>query len=115
MLERAEVEEIYLPRLNRMLNAPPEKTTGPIRQLLHDRRVGIEPLIGHLKQNGQMGRSRIKSDETTKSAGYCAVLGFNLRQLTCHVAGEARLKYEEIEVVAVIDGLIELKTAIPQC
>lgn len=115
MLERAKVKEIYLPRPNRTLNAPPEKTPGPIRQLLHDRRAGIEPLIGHLKQNGQMGRSRMKSDETTKSGGYCAVLGFNLRQLTRYIAGEVRLKSEEIGVIAANDGLIEPKTTIQQC
>lgn len=44
MLERAEVKEIYLPRPNRTLDAPPEKTPGPIRQLLHARRAGIERL-----------------------------------------------------------------------
>lgn len=32
--------------------------------------AGIEPLIGHTKHGGQLDRSRMKSDETTKSAGY---------------------------------------------
>ncbi len=111
LLERAEVKEIYLPRPNRTLNAPPEKTTGPIRQLLHDRRAGIEPLIGHIKQNGQMGRSRMKSDETTKSAGYCAVLGFNLRQLTRYVAGEVCQKHEDTVKIAANDERIAAKEA----
>ncbi len=48
---------------------------------LINRRAGIEPLIGHAKQNGQLGRSRMKSDRTIESSGYTAILGFNLRQL----------------------------------
>ena len=91
-LETAGVKDIYLPRPNRTLNAPLEKTPGPIRQLLHDRRAGIEPLIGHTKQGGQMGRSRMKSDETTKSAGYASVFGFNARQLTRYLAGASSFK-----------------------
>ena len=112
MLERADVKEIYLPRPNRTLHAPSEKTSGPIRQLLHDRRAGIEPLIGHIKQNGQMGRSRMKSDETTKSAGYCSVLGFNLRQLTRYAAGEVRQKHEDTVKIAANDERIAIKSAI---
>jgi len=48
---------------------------------LINRRSGIEPLIGHAKQGGQLGKSRMKYDRTTESAGYCAILGFNGRQL----------------------------------
>jgi len=51
-------------------------------------------------QHGQMGKSRMKSDETTKSAGYCAVFGFNLRQLARYVAGEVRPKSEEMAQIA---------------
>ena len=47
---------------------------------LYNRRAGIEPLIGHVKQGGQLGRSRMKSDSTIKSSGYTSVLSFNLRQ-----------------------------------
>ena len=86
------VTDIQLPRPERTLDAPPETTPWPIRKLLHDRRAGIEPLIGHTKHGGQMGRSRKKSDESTKSAGYAALLGFNLRQLTRYASGEVRLK-----------------------
>ena len=46
VLEKANVQDVYLPRPNRTLDAPREKTPGPIRQLLHDRRAGIEPVIG---------------------------------------------------------------------
>lgn len=48
---------------------------------LSNRRAGIEPLIGHLKQGGQMGRSRMKKDQNVESSGYTSVFGFNLRQM----------------------------------
>lgn len=51
------------------------------QERLRNRRAGIEPLIGHAKQGGQLGRSRMKSDAATLAAGYASVLGFNLRQL----------------------------------
>lgn len=47
---------------------------------LANRRAGIEPLIGHAKRGGQLGLSRMKNDRNTESAGYAAILGFNLRQ-----------------------------------
>jgi len=47
---------------------------------LYNRRSGIEPLIGHVKQGGQLGRSRMKSDSTIESSGYTSVLAFNLKQ-----------------------------------
>ena len=52
---------------------------------LVDRRAGIEPLIGHAKQGGQLGQSRMKTDDTTLAAGYAAIGGFNLRQLIRHL------------------------------
>jgi transposase, IS5 family len=55
---------------------------------LSNRRAGIEPLIGHTKQGGQLGHSRMKSDETTLAAGYAAIGGFNLRQLSRHQLGK---------------------------
>jgi IS5 family transposase len=55
---------------------------------LANRRAGIEPLIGHAKQGGQLGHSRMKLDETTLAAGYAAVGGFNLRQLIRHRLGK---------------------------
>ena len=61
-----------------------------------------------------MGKSRMKSDETTKSAGYCAVLGFNLRQLTRYAAGEVRLKSEEAVRIASNDERIVIKIPIQQ-
>ena len=62
---------------------------------LYNRRAGIEPLIGHLKNGWQMRRSRMKSDQTTLSAGYSSVLGFNLRQLKRNLMGEGKLKLAE--------------------
>jgi len=53
---------------------------------LQNRRSAIEPMIGHIKHKGQMGRSRMKSDRTTLSAGYASVLGFNLRQIVRYQA-----------------------------
>lgn len=48
---------------------------------LRDRRAGVEPVIGHIKRGGQLGRSRMKSDTATLAAGYGAGVGYNLRQL----------------------------------
>lgn len=54
-----------------------------IDQALKDRRAGIEPLIGHVKNFG-LRKSQMKSDETTLAAGYRSVLGFNLHQIMRH-------------------------------
>lgn len=89
------VLDIQLPRPERTLKPPEEKTHWSTRKLLHDRRAGIEPLISHAKHGGQMGRSRMKSDETTKSSGYAAVFGFNLRQLIRYLTGEVRPNIEK--------------------
>lgn len=53
--------------------------------LLKRRRAGIEPLIQHAKSFG-LGKSKMKSDATTLSSGYRAVMGFNLHQLLRHLA-----------------------------
>jgi transposase, IS5 family len=58
------------------------------RRRLTNRRAGIEPLRGHAKQGGQLGHSRMKHDETTLAAGYAAIGGFNLRQLSRHQLGK---------------------------
>jgi hypothetical protein len=58
------------------------------RARLADRRAGIEPLSGHAKQGGQLGQSRMKTDDTTLAAGYRAIGGFNLRQLRHHWLGK---------------------------
>ena len=53
-----------------------------VLQKLRDRRAGIEPLIGHTKAGGQLGKSRMRSDAASLAAGYGSVLGFNLRQIS---------------------------------
>lgn len=62
-----------------------------VHERLKDRRAGIEPLIGHAKHGGQLGRSRMKSDAATLAAGYGAVLGLNLRQLIRHQGGKIKM------------------------
>ena len=57
------------------------ESEAEVHARLADRRAGIEPLIGHAKQGGQLGQSRMKTDDTTLAAGYSAIGGFNLRQL----------------------------------
>ncbi len=64
-----------------------ESDTATYTRLV-DRRAGIEPLIGHAKQGGQLGQSRMKTDDTTLAAGYGAIGGFNLRQLIRHLLGK---------------------------
>jgi transposase, IS5 family len=58
------------------------------QERLRCRRSGIEPLIGHAKHGGQLGRSRMKSDQATLAAGYGSILGLNLRQLIRHQQGK---------------------------
>ena len=64
----------------------------PLQELLRDRRAGIEPLIGHAKHGGQLGKSRMKSDAATKAAAYGSVLGLNLRQMIRHQKGKMKEK-----------------------
>jgi len=59
-----------------------------LQEHLRNRRAGIEPLIGHIKHGGQLGRSRMKSDQATLAAGYGSVLEMNLRQFIRHQQGE---------------------------
>jgi len=61
-----------------------------VQERLKDRRAGIEPMIGHAKHGGQLGRSRMKSDAATLAAGYGAVLGLNLRQLIRYHSGKMK-------------------------
>jgi len=57
------------------------------KERLRNRRAGIEPLIGHLKNKFGLRKSRMKSDETTLASAYRSVLGFNLHQLIRHQQG----------------------------
>ena len=78
------VNEISLQRPCNIKKPHPKPMTKACEEKLINRRSGIEPLIGHLKQGGQLGRSRMKSDNTIEASGYTSVLGFNLRQLIRH-------------------------------
>ena len=86
LLLEAGVKEVGICRPNKIKKQQlhDEETVGR----LQNRRSGIEPIIGHTKHKGQLGRSRMKSDKTTLSSGYSSVLGFNLRQIVRHQAGK---------------------------
>ena len=73
------VEKLAMPRIRRKYDRPPD---NPISD------EGIEAIIGHLKNGWQMGRNRMKYDRSTESAGYCAVLGFNMRQMMRYLTGQ---------------------------
>jgi len=62
-----------------------------LEEHLRNRRAGIEPIIGHTKLGGQLGRSRMKSDTATLAAGYGSVLGLNLRQIIRYQQGKIKI------------------------
>jgi hypothetical protein len=82
--------------LQRPASVNQEKEDTLLLEHLHNRRAGIEPLIGHIKHGGQLGKSRMKSDTATLAAGYGSVLAFNLRQMIRWQQG----KMEKIKVKA---------------
>jgi transposase, IS5 family len=67
--------------LQRPASVNQEKQDTLLQERLQNRRAGIEPLIGHAKHGGQLGKGRMKSDTATLAAGYGSVLAFNLRQM----------------------------------
>ncbi len=75
------VVEINIQRPHNIKAKHPRPLSTERQQQLINRRSGIEPLIGHIKHGGQLGRSRMKSDKTIECSGYSSVLGFNMRQL----------------------------------
>ena len=81
------LEEVGLQQPGLDLDTLSESERATLRRLAN-RRAGIEPLLGHAKQGGQLGHSRMKSDATTLAAGYAAIGGFNLRQLSRHQLGK---------------------------
>lgn len=52
---------------------------------LNNRRAGVEPIIGHVKEFG-LRRSKMKSDRAALSQAYRSVAGFNLHQMNRHLA-----------------------------
>jgi transposase, IS5 family len=75
------VNEVGIQRPHNIKKPPSRPMTKEREEELVNRRSGIEPLIGHIKQGGQLGRSRMKSDKGIECSGYTSVLGFNMRQL----------------------------------
>lgn len=73
--------EVGIQRPANIKKAPLKPLTKEREEALINRRSGIEPLIGHLKQGGQLGRSRMKSDRAIECSGYTSVAGFNMRQI----------------------------------
>ena len=59
-----------------------------LKKKLYNRRAGTEPLIGHIKNDLGLGRSRMKSDVTTESSAYRCTNGFNLRQTMHYLSAQ---------------------------
>ena len=93
LLLKKGVNEIGIQRPANIKKAKQKPLTKEREEELVNRRSGIEPLIGHVKQCGQLGRSRMKSDQSVESSGYTAVLGFNVRQLIRH---QKKLEREKV-------------------
>lgn len=78
-LIQAGVKEMGLQlRTSEGARSPPEADR---QRELQNRRAGIEPLIGHLKQGWQMRKTRMKTDQSGLASAYTSVLAFNLRQI----------------------------------
>jgi hypothetical protein len=86
------VKEIAIQRPNNVKRKRPNDLPRYREEELINRRAGVEPLIGHAKHRGQLGRSRMKSDRTIEASGFTSVLGFNLRQMTRYKMGKIRLE-----------------------
>jgi transposase, IS5 family len=82
------VKEIGIQRPGNIKKTHPKPLSKECQEKLVNRRSGIEPLIGHAKHKGQLGRSRMKSDKSMECSGYTAILGFNLRQFIRHQTGK---------------------------
>jgi hypothetical protein len=75
------VNDIGIQRPSNIKRARVKPLASDQEEKLANRRSGIEPLIGHAKHSGQLGRSRMKNDRNIEASGYTAILGFNMRQL----------------------------------
>lgn len=80
-LASKEVNEIAIQRPRNIKKCSITLLSEQREEELINRRSGIEPLIGHVKHGGQLGRSRMKSDKGIECSGYASILGFNMRQL----------------------------------
>jgi len=91
MLNKAGVKDICLQRPANVKSEPISPLPKYKEEILVNRRSGIEPLIGHAKQSGQLGRSRMKSDRTIEASGFASILSFNLKQMTRYATGKVIL------------------------
>lgn len=91
IIQSASVNEIGLQKPQQKNKNNTSGKLQDVSESLINRRAGIEPLIGHAKQKGQLGKSRMKSDLATKAAAYASVLGFNARQLIRYLNGATSL------------------------
>lgn len=88
VLERTKgLAKFHLQKPGMALDGLPEEEQKALIELTN-RRAGIEPLIGHIKRGGQLGRSRMRTNKSTLASGYAAVGGFNLRQIIRHQLGK---------------------------
>jgi transposase, IS5 family len=69
-------------------NLKTDKVEPELALPLRNRRAGVEPLIGHVKDFG-LRKSRMRSDQATLSSGYRCVSGFNLHQMLRHMKEKA--------------------------
>ncbi|MBA8667540.1 transposase [Holosporaceae bacterium 'Namur'] len=90
VLSSSGIKEIGLQKPGRN-SIPQSPNANEIESKLTNRRAGIEPLIGHMKNKWQLGRSKMKSDTTTLSAAFASMLGFNVHQLMRYASGRAKL------------------------
>lgn len=92
LLKGKKIKEIGLQKPNCGAAKTKDVELSEMQKKLVNRRAGIEPLIGHIKRGGQLEKSRMKFDTSTESAGYSAVLGFNLRQFMRHQAQNEKMQ-----------------------
>jgi IS5 family transposase len=81
-----------------------------IRKLFRAR-AGIEPIIGHLKQDHRMNRNYLLDEEGDKLNTILAAAGFNLRKMLQRLKAEAQYIYVLIWNYIFTDKKLELKIA----
>ncbi|MDA3953045.1 MAG: IS5 family transposase [Bacteroidales bacterium] len=80
-----------------------------IRKLFRAR-AGIEPIIGHLKQDHRMNKNYLLDEEGDKMNTILAAAGFNLRKMLQRLKAEAQYIYILIWNFIFINRKLELKT-----
>ena len=92
---------------------PPSATRYQIQKIrkLFRARAGIEPIIGHLKQDHRMNRNYLLDEEGDKLNTILAAAGFNLRKMLQRLKAEAQYIYVLIWNYIFTDKKLELKIA----